>query len=57
MYWPARFNKLELFRVAGYQLLHTMSYCLSKVTACCQLHKYNAIESLWTSAAVLLFFI
>ena len=32
-----------------------MSYILSKVNACSELHKYNGIESLWTCAAVLLF--
>ena len=55
MYQPARFNKLKLLLVAVYYLLHTMSYILSKVNACSELHKYNGIESLWTCAAVLLF--
>ena len=52
MYQPARFNKPKLFPVAVYQLLHTMSYSPSKVNACSELLKYNAIESLWTCADV-----
>ena len=39
MYQPARFNKLKLFPVAVYQLLHTMSCSLSKATTCSELHK------------------
>ena len=57
MYQPGRFNKLELFLVAVYQLLHAVSYSFTKVNACSELHKYNGIDSLWTCADVLLFFI